>query len=179
MCRASAAVLSVPSMQVYRNGKGRCAHEFIMDLRQFEKYHITPDDMCKRLIDYGFHGPTMSWPVPGTLMVEPTESEPKVELDRFVEAMRGIRAEIAEIERGEADVENNLLKNAPHTHAVLLAEEWTRPYSRERAAFPVPGLRINKFWPVTSRVDNVFGDRKVVPRLEAANEELPRVAATA
>lgn len=153
---------------LYQNAAGRCAHEFIIDLRGFEATAgITPDDVAKRLLDYGFHGPTMSWPVPGTLMIEPTESEPRKELDRFVEAMVQIRTEIAEIEAGTADKENNLLKNAPHPLATVVTEEWTRPYSRERAAYPVPGLRESKFWPTMARVDNVYGDRKVVPRWPA------------
>eukprot|EP00892_Ulva_mutabilis_P002870 jgi/Ulvmu1/12584/UM092_0014.1 len=153
---------------LYQNSAGRCAHEFIIDLRGFETTAgITPDDVAKRLLDYGFHGPTMSWPVPGTLMIEPTESEPKKELDRFVEAMIQIRAEIAEIEDGTADKANNLLKNAPHPLASVVAEEWKFPYSRERATYPVPGLHERKFWPTMARVDNVYGDRKVVPRLPA------------
>jgi glycine dehydrogenase len=153
---------------LFTNENGRCAHEFIIDLRPFEaSAGITPDDVCKRLLDFGLHGPTMSWPVSGTLMVEPTESEPKAEIDRFLKAMIMIRGEIRDIEEGRADRKNNVLKNAPHTQEVLLAAKWDRPYTREQAAYPVPGLRAVKFWPTVSRVDNVFGDRLVVPRLPA------------
>lgn len=116
-------------------------------------------------MDYGFHAPTMSWPVPGTLMIEPTESEPKAELDRFCEAMLSIREEIREIEQGKADRENNILKHAPHAPDVVLADKWDRPYSRERAAFPAPWVRLAKFWPTTSRVDNVYGDRNLITKL--------------
>lgn len=153
---------------LFTNENGRCAHEFILDIRELEKTaNIQVDDIAKRLIDYGFHAPTMSWPVPGTLMVEPTESEPKAEMDRFIDAMIAIRAEIREIEEGKFDKENNMLKNAPHTHAVLMADTWDKPYPRERAAYPVANLRDVKFWPTTSRVDNVFGDRNVVARLQS------------
>ena len=113
-------------------------------------------------MDYGFHAPTLSWPVAGTLMVEPTESEPRAELDRFCEAMIAIHTEILEVESGGADPKNNLLKLAPHTADQIAAEVWDRPYSRERAAFPVPGLKDFKFWPASGRVDNVFGDRNLV-----------------
>ena len=150
---------------LYTNANGRCAHEFILDVREFEdSAGVTVDDICKRLIDYGLHGPTMSWPVAGTLMVEPTESEPKKEVDRFLEAMIRIREEIREIADGKVDKKDNALKNAPHTQAALLAAEWPHAYSREQAAYPVATLRLNKFWPTVGRVDNVFGDRKVVPR---------------
>ncbi|MGP1272093.1 MAG: aminomethyl-transferring glycine dehydrogenase [Phycisphaerales bacterium] len=142
---------------------GRVAHEFIIDCRPFDKSAgIKIDDIAKRLIDYGFHAPTMSWPVPGTLMIEPTESESQQELDRFCDAMIAIRGEIAEIERGEADRERNVLKGAPHTVQLVSAENWDRPYSRERAAYPVPWLRHNKFWSPVARVDNPFGDRNLV-----------------
>jgi glycine dehydrogenase len=155
-------------MQVlFTNENKRCAHEFIIDLRAFEdSAGIKPVDICKRLIDYSFHGPTMSWPVPGTLMIEPTESEPKAELDRFITAMLKIREEISDIEEGRADKHDNVLKNAPHTQEVLLKEPWERPYSREQAAYPVAQLRSVKYWPTTSRVDDVYGDRNVVPRLQ-------------
>jgi glycine dehydrogenase len=150
---------------LFSNENGRCAHEFIIDLRPFEaSAGITPDDIAKRLLDYGFHGPTMSWPVPGTLMIEPTESEPKKELDRFIEAMIKIRAEIQDIEDGKFSKTNNLLKNAPHPADLVSADSWEMPYSRETAVYPVPGLRKKKFWPVCTRVDNVYGDRNVVPR---------------
>ena len=148
---------------LYRGRNGRVAHEFIIDCRGFEKTAgIKIDDIAKRLIDYGFHAPTMSWPVPGTLMIEPTESEPLPELDRFCDAMIAIRAEIAEIERGEADREDNLLRNSPHTHAMIGSDDWTHPYPRSRAAYPMPWLRDSKFWPVVGRVDNPYGDRNLV-----------------
>lgn len=144
---------------LYR-ANGCVAHECILDLRQFKK--VTAEDVAKRLMDYGFHAPTLSWPVAGTLMVEPTESEPWGELDRFCEAMIAIHAEIMEVESGSVDSKNNLLKNAPHTADQIASETWDRPYSRERAAFPVVGLKDFKFWPASGRVDNVFGDRNLV-----------------
>src|SRR5262249_51546112 len=118
------------------------------------------EDVAKRLMDYGFHAPTMSFPIPGTLMVEPTESEPLPELDRFCDAMIAIRKEIGEIESGAQPRDNNLLKNAPHTAEVLLAPDWSRPYPRDRAASPMPWLRANKYWPPVSRLNNVLGDRQ-------------------
>src|ERR1035437_637750 len=145
---------------LYRGRKGLVAHECILDLRQFKS--VTAEDVAKRLMDYGFHAPTLSWPVAGTLMVEPTESESKLELDRFCDAMIAIHAEIIAIESGAADRQNNLLKNAPHTADMIAADNWTRPYSREQAAFPVAGLRDYKFWPAVGRVDNVFGDRNPI-----------------
>ena len=147
---------------LYKGENGTCAHEFILDVRPFkESANVEAEDIAKRLIDYGYHAPTMSWPVTGTLMVEPTESESKEELDRFVDAMIGIRAEIASIERGEVDPENNVLKNAPHTQEMVMASEWTYPYPREMAAYPISYLKDFKFWPTCSRVDNVFGDRNL------------------
>jgi glycine dehydrogenase len=145
---------------LYRGAQGVVAHECILDLRHFKL--VTAEDVAKRLMDYGFHAPTLSWPVAGTLMVEPTESEPKAELDRFCEAMIAIHAEILAVERGEMDPKNNPLKNAPHTADVVAADTWDRPYSREQAAFPVPALRDWKFWPAVGRVDNVYGDRNLV-----------------
>ncbi len=148
---------------LFKGPGGRCAHEFILDCRPFEKSAgIKVEDIAKRLQDYGFHGPTMSWPVPGTLMIEPTESEPKSELDRFCDAMIGIREEIRAIESGKADKADNPLKNAPHTMAMISASEWKHPYSRESAAFPLPYVRDNKFWPFVGRVDNPYGDRNLV-----------------
>jgi len=144
---------------LYR-ANGLVAHECILDLRAFKS--VTAEDVAKRLMDYGFHAPTLSWPVAGTLMVEPTESESKRELDRFCDAMIAIHAEMTAIESGSADKENNLLKNAPHTADLVAADNWTRPYTREQAAFPMPGLRDYKFWPAVGRVDNVFGDRNPV-----------------
>ena len=148
---------------LYKGVQGRVAHECIIDLRQFKKTAgITVDDVAKRLIDYGFHPPTMSWPVAGTLMVEPTESESKAELDRFCDAMIAIREEIRELEDGKVDWENNLLKNAPHTVEDLVAEEWDRPYSRQRAVYPSEWTRENKFWPAVGRIDQAYGDRNLV-----------------
>ena len=144
---------------LYR-ANGLVAHECILDLRPFKS--VTAEDVAKRLMDYGFHAPTLSWPVAGTLMVEPTESEPKHELDRFCEAMIAIHGEIAAIESGAADAKNNLLKQAPHTADVVTADQWDRPYSRQQAAYPVAGLRDFKFWPAVGRVDNVYGDRNLV-----------------
>ena len=151
---------------LFRGPAGTCAHEFIIDLRPLkETADIEAEDVAKRLIDYGYHAPTMSWPVAGTLMIEPTESESKAELDRFCDAMIAIRAEIAEVEAGRADKRNNILKHAPHTADAVLASKWDRPYTREAAAFPAPWVAKAKFWPTTSRVDNVFGDRHLVAKL--------------
>ena len=133
----------------------------IIDFRSYKKHGIEVVDVAKRLMDYGFHAPTISWPVAGTMMVEPTESEPRAELDRFCEAMISINAEIMAIENSQVDPENNLLKNAPHT-AEDVAGEWNRPYSREQAVFPVTGLREHKYWPPVNRIDNVHGDRNPV-----------------
>ncbi len=148
---------------LYTGKSGRSAHEFIVDLRPFKQTAgIEAVDVAKRLMDYGFHAPTMSFPVAGTLMIEPTESESKEELDRFCEAMIGIRHEIREIEDGIADHESNVLKHAPHTMRVVTAETWERSYSREKGAFPVEELRYNKFWPSVSRVDDAYGDRNLI-----------------
>jgi glycine dehydrogenase len=145
---------------LYRGHGGLVAHECILDLRQFKR--VTVEDVAKRLMDYGFHAPTISWPVTGTMMVEPTESESKAELDRFCDALIAIHGEIQDIERGQADADNNLLKNAPHTAAAVTMDSWDRPYSREQAAYPVASLREFKFWPPVGRVDNVYGDRHPV-----------------
>jgi glycine dehydrogenase len=150
---------------LYSNHNGRVAHEFIADCRGFDdSAGIKVDDIAKRLMDYGFHGPTMSFPVPGTLMIEPTESESKEELDRFCEAMIGIREEIRAIEEGKADRKDNVLKNAPHTTGALIADEWKHSYSRENAAYPPRGvwLHDSKFWPHVGRIDNPYGDRNLV-----------------
>jgi glycine dehydrogenase len=157
---------------LFRGPAGTCAHEFILDLRPLtDATGIEAEDVAKRLIDYGYHAPTMSWPVAGTLMVEPTESESREELDRFCDAMISIRREIAEVEGGRADRENNVLKHAPHAPGVVLSEAWARPYTREAAAFPAPWVRANKFWPTTSRVDNVYGDRNLTVRLPKGEGE--------
>jgi glycine dehydrogenase len=148
---------------LYTGKYGRVAHELIFDMRHFKKTAgIEVEDIAKRLIDYGFHAPTVSFPVPGTLMVEPTESESKGELDRFIKAMISIRDEIREIEEGIADRTDNVLKNAPHTAAEIASDSWTHPYSREKAAFPVEWLKSNKFWPSVARVDNAYGDRNFI-----------------
>jgi len=123
---------------------------------------VEEGDVAKRLMDYGFHAPTVSFPVPGTLMVEPTESEPKQELDRFCDAMIAIRREIQAIIDGKADPKDNLLKNAPHTAAAVASDEWTHPYSREEAAFPLPFVRTRKHWPSVGRIDNPYGDRNLI-----------------
>ena len=145
---------------LYRGHGDLVAHECILDLRAF--HATTAEDVAKRLMDYGFHAPTLSWPVAGTLMVEPTESESKYELDRFCDAMISIHAEMTAVETGAADAKNNLLKNAPHTADQIASDNWNRPYSREQAAFPAKSLHDYKFWPHVSRVDNVFGDRNPV-----------------
>ena len=148
---------------LYTGERGRVAHELILDLRPLKKSAgVEVDDVAKRLMDYGFHAPTMSFPVPGTLMIEPTESESKAELDRFCDAMLRIREEVREIEEGRMDRQNNPLKNAPHTSREICATEWARPYSREQGAFPAPWLREHKFWPPSARIDNAFGDRNLV-----------------
>ncbi|MEI6668774.1 MAG: aminomethyl-transferring glycine dehydrogenase [Acidobacteriota bacterium] len=155
---------------LYTNANGRVAHEMIFDMRAFKAGGVEEGDIAKRLMDYGFHAPTVSFPVPGTLMVEPTESEPKEELDRFCDAMLAIRQEIEEVVSGKADPKDNLLKNAPHTVGAVSSETWTHPYSRERAAFPLPFVRANKFWPSVGRIDNPYGDRNLMcacPPIEA------------
>jgi len=147
---------------LYTGTHGRCAHEMIVDCREFKKSGIEVEDIAKRLMDYGFHAPTVSFPVAGTLMIEPTESEPKEELDRFCDALIEIRKEIREVEEGKADKVQNVLKNAPHTAAVITANDWSLPYSRQKAAYPLPYVKDAKFWPSVSRVDNAYGDRNLV-----------------
>ncbi|GCC52165.1 glycine dehydrogenase [Chryseotalea sanaruensis] len=160
---------------LYTGTNGRAAHEMIVDCRDFKKAGVEVEDIAKRLMDYGFHAPTVSFPVAGTLMIEPTESEPKEELDRFVDALIEIRNEISEIEEGKYSKEENVLKHAPHTAAVITADEWTRPYSRQKAAYPLAFVKDMKFWPSVSRVDNAYGDRNLVcsclPIEEYANAE--------
>uniref|UniRef100_A0A7S2TJM1 glycine dehydrogenase (aminomethyl-transferring) n=1 Tax=Lotharella oceanica TaxID=641309 RepID=A0A7S2TJM1_9EUKA len=158
---------------LYTGETGFVAHEFILDLREFKKHGVTEEDVAKRLQDFNLHAPTMSWPVVGTLMVEPTESESMEECDRLVDALVKIREEIQEIIDGKVDPENNVLKNAPHTADTVLADDWDRPYSREKAAYPLKYLVDNKFWPSVGRLDNVYGDRNPVcscPPLEAYEE---------
>lgn len=148
---------------LYTNHNGECAHEFIVDLRPFKKSaEIEAEDVAKRLMDYGFHAPTLSFPVPGTIMIEPTESEDKAELDRFCDALLSIREEIRAIEEGKADKKDNALKNAPHTQHVVISSQWSHGYTREQAAFPLPYIRENKFWPSVARVNNTYGDRNLI-----------------
>ena len=146
---------------LYKGENGRVAHECIIDLRSLKEF-VSVDDVAKRLMDYGFHAPTMSFPVPGTLMIEPTESESLVELDRFCDAMVQIRQEIAEIEDGTVTHDDSVLAHAPHTASMIASEDWERPYSRETAAFPTEWVRSSKFWPAVARIDNVYGDRNLV-----------------
>ena len=151
---------------LYASANGRVAHECIQDLRPLKDssggaHGVAAEDVAKRLMDYGFHAPTLSFPVPGTLMVEPTESETLIELDRFINAMIAIRAEIAKVEQGVWPQDNNPLKHAPHTAASLLGEAWDRPYARELGAFPLATLKQVKYWPPVGRVDNVYGDRNL------------------
>jgi glycine dehydrogenase len=159
---------------VYRGDHGMVAHEFILDLRPFEQSAgVTGEDVAKRLMDYGFHAPTMSFPVAGTLMIEPTESESKAELDRLVDALVAIRGEIRAIEEGRLDRADNPLQNAPHTMHEVCANVWEHAYSREQAAFPAPWVRERKFWPAVGRIDNGYGDRNLVcacPPIEAYGE---------
>lgn len=140
---------------LYTNDNHRCAHEFILDVRGFkETAGIEAIDIAKRLQDYGFHAPTMSWPVANTLMIEPTESENKEELDRFIDALISIRKEIKAVENGKAPKDGNILRMAPHTQKDLLIDEWRRPYTREQAAYPLPWLKEKKFWPSVTRLDD-------------------------
>ena len=148
---------------LYQGKHDLVAHECIIDLRDLKaKANIEVEDVAKRLIDYGFHAPTVSWPVAGTLMIEPTESESKEELDRFCDAMISIRKEVAEIEAGQADRTSNVLKNSPHTAQLVAGDHWPYPYSREKAVYPSPATRARKFWPAVARVDNALGDRNLV-----------------
>merc|ERR1712137_1308883 len=147
---------------------GQCAHEFIIDLSDLKKLGLSETDVAKRLCDYGFHAPTTSWPVHFSLMVEPTESESKEECDRFVEAFIAIHAEIQEVAQGQADPKNNVLVNAPHTAEMLAHDDWPYPYSRKKAAFPLPSITNHtKFWPSVSRVDNVAGDKNLICSCES------------
>ena len=187
----SHAILNANYMAARLNGaydvlftgkNGQCAHEFILDLRQLKAATgVTEEDVAKRLQDYGFHSPTMSWPVAGTLMVEPTESEDLAELDRFCDAMLAIRSEMDDIGSGRMKLEESPLRRAPHTIDDLTDKQWgDRPYSRETGVFPAPWIRANKFWPTCGRVDNVYGDRNLVctcPPLEAYEEDETKTVA--
>jgi glycine cleavage system P protein (glycine dehydrogenase) len=160
---------------LYQGESGRVAHEFILNMKQFkQECNIEVEDIAKRLMDYGFHAPTVSFPVPGTLMIEPTESESKAELDRFAEAMIAIREEIQEIVDGKSDPKDNVLKNAPHTAAEAMSDSWNHPYSRTKAVFPLPHLKERKFWPPVGRINNTYGDKNVFctcPPVESYFEE--------
>ncbi len=161
---------------LYTNDKGRNAHEMILDCREFKKVGVEVEDIAKRLMDYGYHAPTVSFPVAGTLMIEPTESETKAELDRFCDVMIAIRQEIQEVQNGLFDQTDNVLKNAPHTHQEVVSDSWSHAYSREKAAFPLAQLRVNKFWPSVGRIDSAYGDRNLIcscaPIEEYASQEL-------
>jgi len=155
---------------LYQGKNGRVGHEFILTMKSFKEANIEVEDVAKRLMDYGFHAPTVSFPVAGTMMIEPTESEPKSELDRFIEAMVSIRKEIQEVQDGNADKTDNVMRNAPHTAAEVLRDDWKHSYSREKAVFPVAGLRDNKFWIPVGRINNTYGDRNIMcscPPIEA------------
>jgi glycine dehydrogenase len=159
---------------LFKGKRGLVAHECIADLRRWKNADIEVEDVAKRLMDYGFHAPTISWPVAGTMMIEPTESESKDELDRFCDALISIHAEIEAVANGRANRQSNLLKNAPHTARQIAADKWDRPYSREQAAFPAPWTREHKFWPAVARIDNVYGDRNLFcscPPLEEFSSE--------
>ena len=160
---------------LYKGKKGLVAHECIIDLREIKvQSGISEEDIAKRLIDYGFHAPTMSWPVPGTLMIEPTESESLNEIDRFCDSLINIKKEIAMVQNKIFDAQDNPLKNAPHTHLELSNDVWEHKYTREQAAYPLNFLKENKFWPPVARVDNVYGDRNLVcscPSLDSYREE--------
>jgi glycine dehydrogenase len=158
---------------LYRGRGGLVAHECILDLRPLERSGIKVEDVAKRLMDYGFHAPTVSFPVAGTMMIEPTESESKDELDRFCDALIAIRREIQEVLDGTADSRDNVLKNAPHTAEEVTSDAWAHPYSRAKAAYPLPYLREAKFWPSVARIDNPYGDRNLIcacPPIEAFAE---------
>jgi glycine dehydrogenase len=147
---------------LYAGSNGRCAHEMIVDCRMFKNFGIEVTDIAKRLMDYGFHAPTVSFPVAGTIMIEPTESEPKSELDRFCDALISIYHEIQEVEQGSVDKLDNVLKNAPHTAAVITGNEWNHTYTRQKAAYPLSWVKNNKFWPSVGRVNDTHGDRTLI-----------------
>jgi len=157
---------------LYTGKNGRVAHEMILDCNKFmQTANIQVIDIAKRLMDYGFHAPTVAFPVHGTLMVEPTESEPIEELDRLAEALIKIREEIAAIENGHADKQNNLIKNAPHTAAMVIKSSWDKPYSREEAAFPLPGMEADKYFPPVARIDDAYGDRNLICTCQVFDSE--------
>jgi glycine dehydrogenase len=161
---------------LYSSSNGTCAHEFIVDLRPFKVIGIEAEDVAKRLMDYGFHAPTLSFPVPGTIMIEPTESEGKAELDRFCQALIHIYKEIKDIESGNFDKTDNPLKNAPHTQQVICADDWKHSYGRQTAAFPLSYVKLNKFWPSVGRVNNTYGDRNLICSCEPVSSYVEEVA---
>jgi len=165
---------------LYAGREGFAAHEMILDCRNFKaEAGITEADIAKRLMDYGFHAPTLSFPVHGTLMVEPTESEPLQELDRFIEALKSVWREIQEIKDGKADREDNVLHNAPHTDKVVTGDEWNHKYGRQKAAFPLPWIAENKFWPAVGRIDDGYGDRNLVctcDSIDAYRQEMNKLS---
>ena len=159
---------------LYRGANGYVAHECILDCRKFKhQCGVEVADIAKRLMDYGFHAPTVSFPVAETVMVEPTESESQEELDRFCDAMIAIRQEIEEVEQGKADRQDNVLKNAPHTAEAIATDDWTHPYSRKAAAYPVEWVSERKFWPAVGRIDAAFGDRNFCCTCTTVDEENP------
>jgi glycine dehydrogenase len=164
---------------LYKGDQGTVAHEMILDCRHFKQTAgVSVEDIAKRLMDYGFHAPTVSFPVAGTLMVEPTESESKEELDRFVLAMKAIREEIAAIERGDMGQDDNTLVNAPHTADELIHGEWTRPYTKELAYYPMPYIKEQKYWPPVNRIDSAYGDRNLIcscPSIESYEDAEPEL----
>jgi glycine dehydrogenase len=161
---------------LYTGKNSTCGHEFIVDLRPFKQSAgIEAEDVAKRLMDYNFHAPTLSFPVAGTIMIEPTESEDKSELDRFCDALISIRSEIKAIEEGNSDKTDNPLKNAPHTQFVITANNWNHAYSRQQAAYPLHYVKENKFWPSVSRVNNTFGDRNLVCTCEPVSAYMEEV----
>ena len=156
---------------LYHGHSGYHAHEFIIDIRPIKRDSgISEEDIAKRLMDYGFHAPTMSWPVPGTMMIEPTESESKSELDKFCEAMISIKREIDDVTSGKLDPNDNPLKNAPHTAEHALSDEWNHPYSRSKACFPMDYQKEHKYWPTVGRIDNAHGDRNLICTCPDINE---------
>jgi glycine dehydrogenase len=165
---------------LYSGENGRAAHELIFDLREFKRTAgIEVEDVAKRLMDYGFHAPTVSFPVAGTIMVEPTESEALEELDRFCEAMLSIRREIEAIASGKADKDDNVLKNAPHTAHVISADQWAHNYTRQEAAYPLAWVRERKFWPTVGRINSTYGDRNLIcacPPMESYMESSSNLA---
>jgi glycine dehydrogenase len=162
---------------LYKGTNGLVAHECIIDVRPYkDSTGVSVEDVAKRLMDYGYHAPTMSWPVAGTLMIEPTESESQSELDRFCDALISIHGEILAIQSGHSDREHNALRHAPHTAECLLSDNWSRPYSREAAAFPNDHTRRHKYWPPVGRVDNVFGDKNLVCTCDSVEEYAARAS---